>query len=227
VTRVGVVDLGTNSTRLLVADVEEGAVREVERRLTITRLGEGVDERRILLPTALARARNALADYRRVLEASGAERTLAVATSAVRDAENGEAFLGEVEWSYGFETRLLTGDEEAYHEVEGEPRLARASGTQRFTGDIGGDGSVVWLMCYRPDRTARFVGLQRIEGSIGELRGSFLIEASGDHDGSSSGGSWTVIAGSGIGDFVGLTGEGGFEAPGGPTATYRLDYRLA
>jgi exopolyphosphatase / guanosine-5'-triphosphate,3'-diphosphate pyrophosphatase len=113
VTRVGVVDLGTNSTRLLVADVEDGAVREVERRLTITRLGEGVDERRILLPTALARVRNVLADYRRVLEASGAERTLAVATSAVRDAENGEAFLGEIEWSYGFDTRLLSGDEEA------------------------------------------------------------------------------------------------------------------
>ena len=59
-TRVGVVDLGTNSTRLLVADVEDGAVREVERRLTITRLGEGVDERAVLLPTAIARVRNAL-----------------------------------------------------------------------------------------------------------------------------------------------------------------------
>jgi exopolyphosphatase/guanosine-5'-triphosphate,3'-diphosphate pyrophosphatase len=113
VTRVGVVDLGTNSTRLLVADVEDGAVREVERRLTITRLGEGVDERRLLLPTALARVRNTLADYRRALEANGAERTLAIATSAVRDAENGEAFLGEIEWSYGFETRLLSGDDEA------------------------------------------------------------------------------------------------------------------
>ena len=112
-TRVGVVDLGTNSTRLLVADVEDGVVREVERRLTITRLGEGVDERGILLPTALARVRNALSDYRRELDTRGAERTLAVATSAVRDAENGEAFLGEVEWSYGFATRLLSGDEEA------------------------------------------------------------------------------------------------------------------
>jgi exopolyphosphatase/guanosine-5'-triphosphate,3'-diphosphate pyrophosphatase len=113
VTRVGVVDLGTNSTRLLVADVEDGSVHEIERRLTITRLGEGVDERRLLLPTALARVRNALTDYRRVLDATGAERTVAVATSAVRDAENGEAFLGEIEWSYGFETELLNGDEEA------------------------------------------------------------------------------------------------------------------
>lgn len=112
-TRVGVVDLGTNSTRLLVADVEDGSVREVERRLTVTRLGEGVDERGRLLPAPIARVRNVLVDYRRVLESAGAERTLAVATSAVRDAENGEAFLGEIEWSYGFATRLLTGDEEA------------------------------------------------------------------------------------------------------------------
>jgi exopolyphosphatase / guanosine-5'-triphosphate,3'-diphosphate pyrophosphatase len=118
-TRVGVVDLGTNSTRLLVADVEDGVVRELDRRLTITRLGEGVDARRLLLPTALARVRNVLVDYRRATEALGAARTLALATSAVRDAENGEAFLGEIEWSYGFDTRLLSGDEEALLTFQG------------------------------------------------------------------------------------------------------------
>ena len=112
-TRVAAVDIGTNSTRLLVADVEDGSVRELDRRLEITRLGEGVDERRILLPQAIARVRNVLAEYRRAAEEAGAERTLAFATSAVRDAENGEAFLGEVEWSYAFKTRLLGGDEEA------------------------------------------------------------------------------------------------------------------
>jgi exopolyphosphatase / guanosine-5'-triphosphate,3'-diphosphate pyrophosphatase len=113
VTRVAAVDLGTNSTRLLVADVEDGRVEEVVRRSVVTRLGEGVDARRRLLPVPIARVRNALTDFRRELEALGAERTLAVATSAVRDAENGEAFLGEVEWSYGFATRLLSGEEEA------------------------------------------------------------------------------------------------------------------
>ena len=112
-TRVAAVDIGTNSTRLLVADVEGGSVRELDRRLEITRLGEGVDERRILLPQAIARVRNVLAEYRRAAEEAGAERTLAFATSAVRDAENGEAFLGEIEWSYAFKTRLLGGDEEA------------------------------------------------------------------------------------------------------------------
>ena len=111
--RVAAVDLGTNSTRLLVADVEDGRVSEVVRRLAITRLGEGVDARRRLLPLPIARVRNVLSDFRREAEALGAEVTLAVATSAVRDAENGEAFLGEVEWSYGFATRLLSGEEEA------------------------------------------------------------------------------------------------------------------
>jgi exopolyphosphatase/guanosine-5'-triphosphate,3'-diphosphate pyrophosphatase len=113
VTRVAAVDIGTNSTRLLVAEVEADSVQELDRRLEITRLGEGVDERRILLPQAVARVRNVLAEYRRAAKAADAARTLAFATSAVRDAENGEAFLGEVEWSYGFQTRLLSGHDEA------------------------------------------------------------------------------------------------------------------
>ncbi len=111
--RVGAVDLGTNTTRLLVADVVDGRLEEVVRHEEITRLGDQVDRRRILLPTAIARVRNVLVDYRREAEDLGAERVLAVGTSAVRDADNGEAFLGEVEWSYGFTTRLLSGEEEA------------------------------------------------------------------------------------------------------------------
>jgi exopolyphosphatase/guanosine-5'-triphosphate,3'-diphosphate pyrophosphatase len=111
--RVAAVDLGTNSTRLLVADVDGGRLTQVARRLKITRLGEGVEGRRRLLPAPIARVRNVLTDYRREAERLGAERTLAIATSAVRDAENGEAFLGEIEWSYGFTTRLLSGHEEA------------------------------------------------------------------------------------------------------------------
>ena len=111
--RVAAIDLGTNSTRLLVADIEDGPISEVHRESRITRLGEGVDERRRLLPVPIARVRNVLTDFRRTLEALGAERTLAVATSAIRDAENGEAFLGEIEWSYGFTTRLLSGHDEA------------------------------------------------------------------------------------------------------------------
>ena len=111
--RVAAVDLGTNSTRLLVADVDGERVEEVARQSEITRLGEGVDERRKLLPLPVARVRNVLSDYRREAKRLGAERVLTIGTSAVRDADNGEAFLGEIEWSYGFATRLVTGDEEA------------------------------------------------------------------------------------------------------------------
>jgi exopolyphosphatase/guanosine-5'-triphosphate,3'-diphosphate pyrophosphatase len=113
VTRVAAIDLGTNSTRLLLADVDAGRIEEIERGTLITRLGEGVDTRRRLLPLPIARVRNALSDFRRTAEAHNAERVLAIATSAIRDAENGEAFLGEIEWSYGFATRLLTGHDEA------------------------------------------------------------------------------------------------------------------
>jgi exopolyphosphatase / guanosine-5'-triphosphate,3'-diphosphate pyrophosphatase len=118
-TRVAAVDLGTNSTRLLVADVDGEQLEEISRRLTITRLGEGVDGRRRLLPVPITRVRNCLTEYRRELEGLGAERTLAIATSAVRDAENGEAFLGEIEWSYGFATQLLAGTEEAAMMIRG------------------------------------------------------------------------------------------------------------
>jgi exopolyphosphatase/guanosine-5'-triphosphate,3'-diphosphate pyrophosphatase len=132
--RVAAIDQGTNTTRLLVADVADGRVDEVLRRSTITRLGEGVDARRRLLPLPITRVRNCLSEYRRELESLGAERALLVATSAVRDAENGEAFLGEIEWSYGFTTRLLSGDEEAELTLRGVGAL----GDGTIVIDIGG-----------------------------------------------------------------------------------------
>jgi exopolyphosphatase/guanosine-5'-triphosphate,3'-diphosphate pyrophosphatase len=137
VTRVASVDLGTNSTRLLVADVEDGRVLEVERQLRITRLGESVHTRRRLLPTSIARVRNCLVDYRRTAERLCAERVLAVATSAVRDADNGEAFLGEVEWSYGFSTQLLDGGEEALLTFRGAS-AGRGFAPATLVVDIGG-----------------------------------------------------------------------------------------
>jgi len=136
--RVAAVDLGTNSTRLLVADVDGERLEEVERLLTITRLGEGVDERRRLLPVPIARVRNTLADYRRELEGLGATRTLAIGTSAIRDAENGEAFLGEIEWSYGFTTRLLDGREEAAMMLRGVAAGRAGTLEDALLVDIGG-----------------------------------------------------------------------------------------
>jgi exopolyphosphatase / guanosine-5'-triphosphate,3'-diphosphate pyrophosphatase len=109
VPRLAAVDIGTNSTRLLVADGAEALVR----RAVVTRLGEGVDASRRLLPAAAERVFAVLSDYRRELEQLGAEHALAVGTSAVRDAANGAAFMREVAGRFGFETRVLSGAEEA------------------------------------------------------------------------------------------------------------------
>ena len=138
---VAAVDQGTNTTRLLVADVEDGRLEELHRETRITRLGEGVDSRGRLLPVPIARVRNVLTDYRRTAESLGAARTLLVATSAVRDAENGQAFLGEIEWSYGFATRLLSGGEEADLTRAGIGDVAPGT----LTVDIGGGSTELVL----------------------------------------------------------------------------------
>ena len=161
--RVAAVDLGTNTTRLLVADVVDGQVEEVVRREAITRLGESVDRRRILLPTAVARVRNVLVDYRREAEAHGAVRVLAVGTSAVREADNGEAFLGEVEWSYGFTTRLLTGEEEAQLTLDGVTSEGAVE-ARTLVVDIGG-GSTELVV----------VGPEGIESSLSTEAGSVRL----------------------------------------------------
>ncbi len=160
--RVAAVDLGTNSTRLLVADVN-GAVEEVVRRLVITRLGEAVDERRRLLPLPIARVRNVLSDYRRELESLGATRTLCIGTSALRDAENGEAFLGEIEWSYGFTTRLLSGEEEAELTLRGIGAVEPGT----LVVDIGG-GSTELQVVGGEARTSLDVGCVRMTERFGE-----------------------------------------------------------
>lgn len=111
--RVAAVDLGTNSTRLLVADVVDGRVDEVVRRLTVTRLGQDVDTHHRLHPAAMARVHDCLVLFKHELDALGAERVLAIATSAVRDAAQGVEFLREIETRFNFSTRLLSGAEEA------------------------------------------------------------------------------------------------------------------
>ena len=117
-------------------------------------------------------------------------------------------------------------DEHPYHQATGEPRLTHAGGTQSFSGDIEGSGSIEWLMCYLPAGTARFVGLQRIDGSMHGRRGTFVIEAIGVHDGTASQARWRIIEGTGTDDLTGITGQGGFDASGGRTVKYHLDYRL-
>jgi exopolyphosphatase/guanosine-5'-triphosphate,3'-diphosphate pyrophosphatase len=113
--RVGVVDIGTNSTRLLIADVEDGAIDELDRRSQVTRLGDGVDATGQLGEPAIARVFATLDAYRDAMDAAGVARDarVGVLTSAVRDAENGAAFTAQVRERYGLAARSITGAQEA------------------------------------------------------------------------------------------------------------------
>jgi len=115
-------------------------------------------------------------------------------------------------------------DEKPTQEIEGLPKLTRASVTQAFQGDIEGAGNVEYLMVYPDDNSASFVGLQRVVGRIGGRSGSFVLQVSGTFEGGLVQASWFVVPGSGTEDLHGLRGEGGFVAPHGPKAEITLDY---
>ena len=111
--RVAVIDIGTNSARLLVADVEGGRVSPVERRSTVTRLGRGVDLSGRLSAEAIEDACAAIGEYVETIGALGIETVDAIATSAVRDAANGAAFIAELRERFALSARVLDGEEEA------------------------------------------------------------------------------------------------------------------
>ena len=143
--RVGAVDIGTNSTRLLVADVSQaGGIAEVERLLEITRLGDRVDAEHRLGDAAMARVHAALERYAARAAQLGAEPVLATATSAVRDAGNGGEFLADVAARHGFVTRLLSGDEEAELTYRGVCSRERV-GDGTLICDIGGGSTELVL----------------------------------------------------------------------------------
>jgi exopolyphosphatase / guanosine-5'-triphosphate,3'-diphosphate pyrophosphatase len=135
--RVGVVDIGTNSTRLLVAEVEGDALTELDRRTTVTRLGEGLEASGRLSDAAMARVSEALAGYREALDEHGAARVVAVATSAMRDAANGPDFRDEIERRFGVVARTISGDEEARLTFLGAT-AGRDAGAATLVIDIGG-----------------------------------------------------------------------------------------
>jgi exopolyphosphatase/guanosine-5'-triphosphate,3'-diphosphate pyrophosphatase len=136
--RVAVIDMGSNSTRLLVADVDDGTVHELTRETRITRLAQGVDATGRLADEAVDRVLAALADYREEIDRLGAERVTAVATSAVRDAANGPEFLDLLRERFGFDARILSGDEEAQLTFLGATAARPPGGDPVLVLDIGG-----------------------------------------------------------------------------------------
>ena len=145
--RVAVLDIGTNSTRLLIAEVDPsaGAVEELLRRSEVTRLGDGVDSGGSLSEQAIARVLHTLAGYRTEIDSHGCEANLAVLTSAVRDAANGASFAARVREDYGLDARVLTGSEEAGLTFLGAMSARPAPTEPTVVIDIGG-GSTEFIV---------------------------------------------------------------------------------
>jgi exopolyphosphatase/guanosine-5'-triphosphate,3'-diphosphate pyrophosphatase len=137
--RVAVVDIGTNSTRLLIADVTADGLTELERRSVVTRLGEGVDATGELGEAPQQRVFAVLEEYAAAIAAHDCEARTAVMTSAVRDASNGARFAAVVRERFGLDGRTLTGDEEAELTFLGATASRdRDDPTELLVVDIGG-----------------------------------------------------------------------------------------
>ncbi len=194
-TRIAVADLGTNSTRLLVADVTpDGRVRPVERRSEVTRLGDGVDASGRLADDAMQRVHAVLASYRSVADDLGATRSLAVATSAVRDSDNGVEFRDHVRERSGFELEIISGEEEA--------RLTFLGATAGHEGDrptlvidIGG-GSTEFVVG-RPSRAPDFHVSTRL-GSVRQSERHLASDPPEHHETEALGRAAREIIGAGV-----------------------------
>lgn len=144
--RIAAIDIGTNSTRLLVADVVDGRIHELFRRSVVTRLGDRVDESGLLNDEAKRRVLDALAIYKAEFEEAGAIHVAGVATSAMRDAANGAAFRDEIARRFGIELDVIDGDREAQLTFAGVNTGAVAGGVGRsVVVDIGG-GSTEFIV---------------------------------------------------------------------------------
>ncbi|MFE5486931.1 exopolyphosphatase [Streptomyces sp. NPDC056527] len=158
-TRVAGIDCGTNSIRLLVADVHPGTgeLIELDRRMTIVRLGQGVDKTGRLAPEALERTFAACREYAAVIKELGAEKLRFVATSASRDAENRDDFVAGVLDILGVEPEVISGDQEAEFSFTGA--TAELHGTEKYlVVDIGG-GSTEFVVGNRHVEAARSVDI--------------------------------------------------------------------
>jgi exopolyphosphatase/guanosine-5'-triphosphate,3'-diphosphate pyrophosphatase len=149
-TRVAAIDCGTNSIRLLIADIDRSSgaanLTDVVREMRVVRLGQGVDATGELAPEALDRTFAAAADYARLIKERGAERIRFVATSASRDARNRDVFVDGIRDLLGVEPEVISGDEEAALSFAGASSvLPTLDGHQVLVVDLGG-GSTEFVL---------------------------------------------------------------------------------
>jgi exopolyphosphatase / guanosine-5'-triphosphate,3'-diphosphate pyrophosphatase len=185
---VAVIDIGTNTTRLLVAEIEDGQVVELERRTVITSLGQGVDSSGRLAQEAMDRVSEAIAVYREVIDRLDVDRVVALATSAMRDAENGPEFRDYLKQRFGIDPQTISGDEEARLTFLGATS-SRNDDRETLVIDIGG-GSTEYVVG-RPGRdpefhvstqmgsvrfTERFEDLEEMAAAVGETVPDVSVE---------------------------------------------------
>jgi hypothetical protein len=122
---------------------------------------------------------------------------------------------------------ITSWDERPYSEGSDLPKLTRASVVKTLTGDIEGEGRVEYLMMYRADGTATFVGLERVTGRIGDRAGSFVLERSGVFEDGQAKESYAVVPGSATGNLRGLVGDGSTAVGHGMQHPFALHYEFA
>lgn len=118
-------------------------------------------------------------------------------------------------------------DEKPLSEGQGQPRLTRASVTKTYTGEVEGTGQVEYVMMYRSDGSAVFVGLERVIGRIDGKAGTFVLQRTGTFDSGQAKESYSVIPGSATGDLQGLVGEGSSAVGHGMEHPFTLSYELS
>ena len=121
---------------------------------------------------------------------------------------------------------IKTWDEKPFSEGDNLPKLTRASVAKTFTGDIDGEGQVEYVMMYRGDGSATFVGLERVVGRLGNKTGSFVLQRTGTFENGLAKESYSVIAGSATGDLLGLIGDGNSAVGHGMEHPFELSYEF-
>ncbi len=118
-------------------------------------------------------------------------------------------------------------DESTYQELGDNAKLTKATVSFALDGDLTAEATWDAVMCYRPDGTAVFTGMQRMDGELAGREGSFVLQADGEFADGEARSRWQIVAGSGTGELAGLTGSGTSMATASPTGTFELEYSLA
>jgi exopolyphosphatase / guanosine-5'-triphosphate,3'-diphosphate pyrophosphatase len=219
--RVAVVDMGTNSTRLLVADVEDHSLRELERESRVTRLGRGVDLSGQLATEAIDDVCGAVGDYIHTYEDLGAEAVAAIATSAVRDAGNASAFVAELRERFALDSRILSGREEAWLTYKGAS-FDRPSAEGALVVDIGGGSTE--LIVGSDDQLGFYASLQA--GTVRQTERHLMTDPAAPGELEELAVDVRALIDAELGDRAHVSASHGIGVAGTPTSLAAIDLEL-